>query len=572
MPAPANSAFKLGLVMAGAVSAGAYTAGVLDFLFEALNNWQAEKKSGRPDVPDHDVVIEVMSGASAGGVCAAFAGMLPHIGYFPVRGPDDPNIAHNLLYQAWVEQIDLETMLDDGDLKGCVTALLSGKPLDATAAYAVNQVAGGTGVDYPAWLANPLNLYLCLTNAEGIPYLLSMNAGDGTQRGHTMSVHGDYGHFAIHHDSPVDAHNADQIAWNDPSPTKWQRLAQAALASAAFPIGLPPRDFTQSRQAYMSRDWMNYTGLAGDDLAKILTIHPDWDNAANNGQYAFHALDGGAINNEPFDLARMKLLEGTGDSQNPRDANTASRAVLMIDPFPDDIGRHQPDYGQAFDVLDVLGSLLGAMTAQGRFKPEDLALAYSDSVFSRFLIAPLRRKATAGESDLASSGLGGFAGFVHRDLRRHDFFLGRRNCQRFLENYLVVGRDNPVVKTWFDRMTPAQRDDQHPLKKDPQTEQFSVDKDFVRLIPLYGSARIAQQAVPYPKLDYQRDIESRLKPGLNRRAKALMKEGTAYAAREYKIGWVGKIIMKAANWVAPGKMADMALAKIKADLEVRKII
>jgi predicted patatin/cPLA2 family phospholipase len=32
--------FKIGLVLAGAVSAGAYTAGVVDFLFEALEAWE----------------------------------------------------------------------------------------------------------------------------------------------------------------------------------------------------------------------------------------------------------------------------------------------------------------------------------------------------------------------------------------------------------------------------------------------------------------------------------------------------------------------------------------------------
>jgi hypothetical protein len=33
--------FEIGLVMAGAVSAGAYTAGVVDFLIQALDQWHA---------------------------------------------------------------------------------------------------------------------------------------------------------------------------------------------------------------------------------------------------------------------------------------------------------------------------------------------------------------------------------------------------------------------------------------------------------------------------------------------------------------------------------------------------
>jgi hypothetical protein len=36
--------FHLGLTMAGAVSAGCYTAGVMDYLFEALDLWERAKK------------------------------------------------------------------------------------------------------------------------------------------------------------------------------------------------------------------------------------------------------------------------------------------------------------------------------------------------------------------------------------------------------------------------------------------------------------------------------------------------------------------------------------------------
>ena len=62
--------FRMGLAMAGAVSAGAYTAGVMDYLLEALENWQNAKELGIPGVPKHRLLIEVLSGASAGGMTA----------------------------------------------------------------------------------------------------------------------------------------------------------------------------------------------------------------------------------------------------------------------------------------------------------------------------------------------------------------------------------------------------------------------------------------------------------------------------------------------------------------------
>src|SRR5436309_7074225 len=73
--------FEIGLVMAGAISAGAYTAGVIDFLIQALDEWEAAKRFARAhpghpqarECPMHEVRIRVMAGASAGGMTAALA-------------------------------------------------------------------------------------------------------------------------------------------------------------------------------------------------------------------------------------------------------------------------------------------------------------------------------------------------------------------------------------------------------------------------------------------------------------------------------------------------------------------
>jgi predicted acylesterase/phospholipase RssA len=61
--------FQIGLALAGAISAGAYTAGVLDFLTQALSEWDARR--GQPGVPSHRVAIKVIAGASAGAITGA---------------------------------------------------------------------------------------------------------------------------------------------------------------------------------------------------------------------------------------------------------------------------------------------------------------------------------------------------------------------------------------------------------------------------------------------------------------------------------------------------------------------
>ena len=79
-----DTSFHLSLVMAGAVSAGAYTAGVMDFLIEALDAMEAARDAGDPNMPaNHRVSIDAVLGASAGGICSA---LLPSI----VRGSGDP--------------------------------------------------------------------------------------------------------------------------------------------------------------------------------------------------------------------------------------------------------------------------------------------------------------------------------------------------------------------------------------------------------------------------------------------------------------------------------------------------
>ena len=76
--APDRPNFQNALRLAGAVSAGANTAGVLDVLVEALDAWHADAAA------PHAMVLQAVSGASAGAVCAGiFAGTLryayPHV-------------------------------------------------------------------------------------------------------------------------------------------------------------------------------------------------------------------------------------------------------------------------------------------------------------------------------------------------------------------------------------------------------------------------------------------------------------------------------------------------------------
>ena len=95
--------FRIGLCMAGAVSAGAYTAGVVDYLFEVLNRWEERKENQIPGTPSHNVMIDVIGGASAGGMTAVIAAASALRKFNPVTmdTPEEER-CKNPLYDSWV--------------------------------------------------------------------------------------------------------------------------------------------------------------------------------------------------------------------------------------------------------------------------------------------------------------------------------------------------------------------------------------------------------------------------------------------------------------------------------------
>ena len=83
MPDSSGDTFQIGLALAGAISAGAYTAGVLDFLFQALDEW--DRQRGKPGVPDNRVALKVVAGASAGAITGALGAVALARGFQPVQ-------------------------------------------------------------------------------------------------------------------------------------------------------------------------------------------------------------------------------------------------------------------------------------------------------------------------------------------------------------------------------------------------------------------------------------------------------------------------------------------------------
>lgn len=438
--------FEIGFVMAGAISAGAYTAGVMDFVYEALDAYEKAKAEPGWDGPTHDVRVPVMAGASAGGMTSAISALhafhdLEHVQ--PGKAPPAPE--HNRLYSSWVADISLDALLETTDLEGGreksgVLSLLCCDVLDRIVDSAF-QLAGP--VRARSWVGDgdgTLQVMLTLSNVRGVPYSFPIFGANSEER-YGMLNHADYYEFT------VGAGNATGGALvldvQDPnfgaSPS-WTRFKTAALATGAFPVGLRPRIIERT-----DATWYAHAGCVGyEDPAKecFVPIAPD-DGFSAEAPYRFASVDGGTIDNEPLELAR-RYLAGR-DLHNPRDGQAANKAVILVAPFPN--FQKAPPFSGDIRLVHMLPQLSSMLIEQARFKPDELELAANDNVFSRFMISPVREgngSDAARQFPIACGVMGGFGGFIDESFRRHDYLLGRRNAQAFLRWNFALPDTNPL--------------------------------------------------------------------------------------------------------------------------------
>ncbi len=503
---PATGVFEIGLVMAGTVSAGAYTAGVLDMLIEALDTWYLAKQRGDATVPPHDVQIKIITGASGGGVCAGILAKalrydFPHVN----AGLPAADAEKNPLHKVWTGLLNSDGMLSTEDLTGGIKSLLNGAPIDQGKDF----IVGYTGDPLPfasgvrPYVANPLPIVLTLANLRGVPYETDFGGGKAI----VFTRYADYFRFSCN----VAAQAIGTVIRPDEFPvgfandaaadhSSWDVLGDVARGTGAFPLGFPPRPLAQFLDAYNHRIVLVPKENEPEKVrAQVLT--PAWDrmldkNATRLGAtYPFLCVDGGTFNNEPLQLARTHLAGEA--SHNPRDARVAHRAVVLIDPL---IAAEQ---GPAFftGIFGAAGGVLSGLIGQNRFGTADLALLADPNCYSRFLITPEQDGRERGEKSITGGAFEAFVGFIDLRYRVLDFLLGRANCWEFLRNEFVLHESNSLFASWGA------------LKTDPR---FHIDGESLPIIPLVGSLenRPSRPAWPTTRPDLnalQAKIETRFK-------------------------------------------------------------
>lgn len=431
-----DKSFKICLTMAGAVSAGAYTAGVLDELLGVLDRWEKAKSANRkrgtdhPDydhsIPMHEVQLEVLSGASAGGITAALA--LKKI----MDGDCEDMESNSLLKDCWVTMADdpekntLEKLLDTTDLPPGESpqSLLNASAIDA---LSERHLAPLKNLKKPAWISNSPEVILTTTNLDGIAVNIHFNGSVPEHSEHTITQHSSVFRFTPfvtgvnnHHNSNAYRYVADLRKKADTD-----LLKNAVLSTSAFPIGLPTR-----RVHLPHRPYLKY--FPKDPSNSNLHIDP-----VNTGKnLPFAAIDGGLLNNEPYGWA-LKILR-----ENCKDACRENRyAVIMIDPLSSKAPNPIPENDKG--LWNTFTAMFRALRNEVMLNQEGLADAISLIDRTKFLIAPRKGsdyppKLNAIGKVLASAPIGGFAGFISKKQRAHDYELGRRNCRDFIRFHFTI--------------------------------------------------------------------------------------------------------------------------------------
>jgi hypothetical protein len=387
----ASAPFRIGLVMAGGTSAGAYTAGVLDFLLEALNAWEAEKAKLRAEgmpkkqwtVPPHDVRFDVVAGASAGGVCSAILATMLGRPHSPMGGSAVQPKGANKLYDTWVHGPDISRLLTTGDIGRApkLRSALNAEPLDEIATEAIRMTDPWSACPYAA---DGMQVILTTGNLRGVAYRVPF--AQETGGGHDMVLHADsVGFYCGKTRNPaLESEGLDQLDPEAPGAPAWDRLKTAALATSAFPVGLAARRIDARAAAYLHRKWDIPWGPVAAPKPDPAIDHGLWyasqpvqplSPQPGSETYPYVAVDGGIANNEPFDIAHRVLARG---GRNPREGDTANAAVVMVDPFPSPYADRK--IKQEDDLLSVIGQIVGVFLDQARFKPEDLALTQREDV------------------------------------------------------------------------------------------------------------------------------------------------------------------------------------------------
>ena len=463
---------RLAITISGAVSLGAYEAGVMYELLRALESHNANH-------PTDQILIDVLTGASAGGMTAAI--LAQKLLFQPDRLRE---VSNNDLYLPWVKDIDLSNLLKlKADESEFLSIFSSDLVEDISKKYVVLPTTLGPNVKSPqphSAVAPQLKLGLAMSNLNGIDYGLKLTSGGAMP----------YTRFQDEVKIDIDSTNLDHI-----KAEFWEPIRNAAVACGAFPFAFRVKDVLRHVSEYQDPVPLQFpaTGMhfAYTDggtfqnepigLAKQLVDSIDRHqneqryyifvapgmresasstfSAASGSSYFDYWHTGLSLANAIFNQARYRDLENV-ERINKRIAVFNEQAVRLKDLFlagtinasvlrpattPLLNGLFQsnaetlPATSREDALIRLRAQFLGEYQEIVRSKSQENADAWIDAILLLESVASLGPKdemkifaITENADKLAGGSFYSFGGFFDIAYRQHDYDRGRKNVRDFI--------------------------------------------------------------------------------------------------------------------------------------------
>src|SRR5690242_7585567 len=272
--------------------------------------------------PNEQVEVDVLTGASAGGMTAALAA---HKLLF--EGPALANPYANDLYRSWVQDISLEGLLTGTPADDPTKSVFASSLVDTLSRrYITARYAGGPPPPprTHAAAASQIKLGLAMSNLNGVDFQRPL-AGPGR--------------FTYTRYQDRLCASVDTSAASDTSET-WERNRAAAVCCGAFPFAFRPRDLARRQAEYPP--------------AYLVPFASD--------PYAFTFTDGGVFQNEPLGLAK-DLVDEIDDHQD-----VDNRFYVFVSPGPR-LSTKEDDVHEARATLKATAvAIVEAVFNQARFQ------------------------------------------------------------------------------------------------------------------------------------------------------------------------------------------------------------
>lgn len=434
---------KLAIAISGAVSLGSFEAGVMYEVLEAIAKYNNPvDPKNKPDEANR-IEIDVITGASAGGMTAGILAQKLLCDGTSLRGAYT-----NPLYESWVQEVDIGKLLDK-PREEYKFSLLSSRVVESIGKKYIED-RPLIKESHPS-VASEIHVGIAMSNLNGWDYIVRPRnvQGDGKftytrykdrfvcrlskdnqmiKLSEVSLLHKkDFIDEWVKINPPTDW---DQLPVDVQKEKHWDRLRKCSLSSGAFPFAF--------------------------EAMEIDRCPGEGEFAGRTADKPYVYTDGGVFENEPLGLAK-KLAEWLDEKARPtgNDANTANenskhdesnRVYLYVAPG----NKHSTaniNFGRTeqVDLWSTLKSLISAFFHQARF--QDWIIKDLDSKSPIFQI-------TVEDKKLIGELLFAFAGFLDIRFRHFDYNIGRRSAREALEEFSkkkTNNSSNPNLVYWEDK-------------------------------------------------------------------------------------------------------------------------